>query len=218
MSKLFPIILILASVGVFWGYVNPAYSADTGSVDNAGRSVKELQSVVADYTDALSKTAEIERIRTGLLSKFNAIQPANLEKIAKLLPDHIDSVRLIIDINNIAAKHGMSLSKINLTGPSGQQPASGAPVVPTVSSGPQNAGFGPDISQYDSVKLGFVVSGTYDNFIPFLKELEQSLRVVEVVSLAFSGSGQTASVSGASQSSPNGIFTYTMTIKTYYLK
>ena len=227
MSNITPIILILASVGLFFGYINPTYTGVTGA-DTAGKSIKELQSEEKDYSDALNKTAEIERVRTGLSDQFRKIALSDQIKLEKLLPDHIDSVRLIIDINNIAAKYGMSLTNIVLT-------ATGVvPTAPKSSTGaaasPQSAAtqslaqtfVGPDDRQYDSIKLGFTVTGTYENFIQLLKEIEESLRVVDVTSLAFAAAkpgasslGQTGSVSAAPVSS---LYTFAMTIRTYYLK
>ena len=138
----------------------------------------------------------------------------------KLLPDHIDSVRLIIDVNNIAARYGMSISNITL---SASESVSGASKnsQATAPSGPGSAplgpsgqvqtgisGIGPDSSLYDSVKLGFSVSGSYENFLQFAKELEESLRVVEITALSFGGSSSESSAG----------YTYKFTIRTYYLK
>ncbi|MCR4310980.1 MAG: hypothetical protein NUV54_00190 [Candidatus Taylorbacteria bacterium] len=214
MNNLLPVILLLSSIGLFFGYINPAYTGDTGSVDTAGKSIKELKLEDADYTDALTKTAEIERVRSGLSEKLNSISPSNLEKIEKFLPDHIDAVRLIIDINNLAQKYGMSLTNLVLTA-SGEVPTTKKVVTP-------GAPIGPDTRPYSSIKLGYTVTGTYDNFVQFLKELEESLRVVDIMSLSFStdkskipllGQGPDLSPVNASDA-----FTYTMTIRTYFLK
>ncbi len=209
MKNITPIALLLASLGIFFGYVNPTYTGTTGAADTSKMSIKELQTEAADYNDALNKTREIELTRDGLLAKYNAMSDIDKERINKLLPDHIDSVRLIIDINNIAAKYGMSLSDISLSGmpsaPAAAGTASGTPA-------PVN---GPNDLPYNSVKLGFSVTGNYSDFYSFLKELEESLRVVDVTSLSFSAaktsSGQTAAAG-------SGAFTYTMTIRPYYLK
>lgn len=223
MSNILPIILILASVGMFFGYINPTYTGVTGATDTASKSIQELQSEENDYKDALTKTAEIERVRTGLSDQFRKISPSDQTKIEKLLPDHIDSVRLIIDINNIAAKYGMSLTNIILTA-SGVLPTPKANA-PASASSPSDTSaartfVGPDDRQYDSIKLGFTVTGSYENFIQFLKEIEESLRVVDVTSLAFSSAKSGSPVSGqvGSGSSASNLFTFSMTIRTYYLK
>ena len=50
------------------------------------------------------------------------------------------------------------------------------------------------------------VTASYDNFIAFLKDLEKSLRLVDVVSLTFT----------APESSPT--YDFTIGLKTYWLK
>ena len=222
MNIITPIVLILASVGVFFGYINPAYTADTGSAEITSQSIKELQSLEKGYTDALNKAREVELFRDGLRAKFNNLKPIDIEKLSKLLPDNIDSVRLIIDINNIAAKYGMSqIFAITLSAPgiiSGatdkkNQSSSGSS---NNASSDETDGaissIGSDGRLYGSVKLGFSVSGTYENFLQFLNELEDSLRVVDIISLSFGASKSTAQ-SGVSQGQA-----YSMTIRTYYLK
>lgn len=216
MSNITPIILILASIGLFFGYINPTYTGVTGAINTADKSIQELRVEENGYKEALNKTREIELVRNGLLARFNDLKESDKEKITKLLPDHIDSVRLIIDINNIAAEYGMSLSNIILT-------ASGVLPTPKTGMSASAATFvGPDERQYDSIKLGFTITGTYENFIQFLKEIEESLRLVDVTSLAFSSAKLATPVSGqgvAVSSVPvSNLYTYTMTIRTYYLK
>lgn len=222
MNIISPLILIVASVWLFIGYINPTYTGKTGSVEPSGKSIVELQVDEQNYTNALTKTAEIERFRTGLAAKFDALNPSDVEEVEKLLPDHIDTVRLILDINNIAARYGMSLADIVLSAPG---VVSGAPSNGVLAAQRQNTIFsgatantnpdiGPSSSPYGTVKLGFNVTGTYDNFLRFLGELEASLRIVDVTSLSF----RTAKPVSGQAPLPSDTFNYSMTIRTYYLK
>lgn len=191
MSNIISVILILVSVGLFFGYINPTYQGATGSTVLAGKSVKELQVERERYTDALTKAREIELARTGLLEKYNAIAPEDKEKLQKLLPDHVDSVRLILDINTIAAQYGMTLKNITLTD-AGEK------------SG-KDEGLGPRDIREVPIEFKFSVSGTYDTLRSFLSDVERSLRLIDLRSLSFV----------ASQSGP---YEYTMTIVTYRLQ
>ncbi|MES2087841.1 MAG: hypothetical protein V4467_02500 [Patescibacteria group bacterium] len=225
MSILVPIILIVSSIGIFFGYINPAYTAVTGSSDLTEKSVKELQSVEQDYVDALNKTAQIETVREGLLTKFNTLSLENREKIFKLLPDHIDSVRLIIDTNNIASRYGMSLSDIKLfansivdkNNPAG---ATGSAQNPNANTANAPQQIGPDSSLYDSVKLGFSMSGPYENFLLFLSDVQKSLRIVDITSIAFENSDTSAPPAGSKvvQTSGPEIYKYSINLRTYFLK
>lgn len=217
-----PIILLVASVGLFFGYINPTYTAVTGSVESAGKSIVELQSLEKDYNDALTKTKEIERSRSGLSMRFDALKPQEVEKLEKLLPDHIDTVRLIIDINSAASIYGMSLSGIALAAPGASSETTttnsrtNSSSAGSDASKASTAARSPDNALYGSVSLSFNVSGSYENFLFFLKKLETSLRVVDVTSLSFK-SGKIATSADQPQVNPNH-YSYSMSIRTYYLK
>ena len=172
MSNVISIALIIASLGVFFGYINPTYNAVTASAELKGKSIRELTEERDHYADALSKTREIEKARTGLLGKYNAIPLPDRERLEKLLPDHIDSVRLIIDVNNIASQYGMTLKNITLTDSGG------------AGAGEKNT-IGPQEDRWTSVGLKFNISGSYDSFRSFLRDLEMSLRLVDIRTLVF---------------------------------
>lgn len=219
MSTIVSIILIATSVGLFFGYINPTYTSATGSQDLNNKSISELQSDEKDYLDALSKTREIELKRDGLLDKLKQIDQADQDKLLKLLPDNIDSVRLIIDVNDIASDYGMSLSNIGLSASgvpanNSKAPASGVPAENYSNM------IGPDTTLYGSMLLSFNVSGSYDNFLAFLNKLQRSLRVSDVVSLSFGGAGgASGGSSGQVVSGSSGdTYTYSLKIRTYHLK
>ena len=172
MSNLISILLLVASLGIYFGYSSPTYSGVTLSSDLNGKSIAELKEERARYLDALEKTREIEEVRIGLLAKYNNIPDASKESLEKLLPDHIDSVRLIIDVANIASQYGMTLKNIGLTDSDSEQEY----VSDTL--GPQEGNTKP-------VGLKFNVAGSYDNLRAFIKDLEISLRLVDISALAF---------------------------------
>lgn len=165
--------LIIVSLAIFFGYITPTYGTMTGNTELGQRSIVELKEERDRYSDALLKTREIEEVRKGLLTRYNAIPLEDRERLEKLLPDHIDSVRLIIDVNNIASQYGMTLKNISLTNSATEQAS-----VSTMSLGPQEG-------LTVAVGLRFGIRGTYDNFRAFLRDLEQSLRVVDIKTISF---------------------------------
>ena len=108
-----------------------------------------------------------------------------------MLPDAVDNVGLIIDMQNIAANRGMLLK--------------GARVTEGGAVGDAAQGLGPDASKYGTITMTFVVNTTYENFSVFLKDLESSLRLLDVTSLSFS-------------STKEGRYDYSVTLQTYWLK
>src|ERR1035437_7310574 len=96
-----PIILIAAAIALFFVYTNPIYSDITA---------QKVQ--VASYNDALSNSKTLQSERDKLTAVYNNIDPNNLARLQKLLPDNLDNICLILEIEQIAAPYGMTLSDI----------------------------------------------------------------------------------------------------------
>lgn len=183
MTRFFiPIILAVAAVGLFVAYVDPQY-----------QQVKALSAQAAQYDDALSKAKELRTIRDQLLAKRNTFSADDVNRLGHALPDNVDNIRLIIDINNIAARHGLSLKTI---------------AVGSVSDSSQarsNTAVGSSGDPVGSVTVDFTVGADYTTFLAFLHDLEHSLRIVDVESIDFR-----APATGTQTD-------YSLTIRTYWL-
>ena len=177
MRVITPIVLVLIAIGVFIWYINPTYS-----------QIKNLSAEEEQFDMALTRSKELIAVRDALLSRYNMIPTRDLERLEKLLPDHVDNVRLILDMNNIAAQYGMALQDIAI----GEASAEGAEL-------------GADTSPIGAITLSFGVRSTYDNFLQFLMDLEESLRIVDVTSLSFAEGDGTFT-------------TYRVALRTYWLK
>lgn len=176
-----PIGLVAAAVGLFVLYTNPTY-----------QSIKQLSAQAQAYDDALTKAQQLRATRDQLLSKRNAFSPDDIQKLGRVLPDNVDNIRLIIDINNIAAHHNLSLVNVKLGDVSG-------------SSKPQSAAaVGTSGDPVGSVELGFSVAANYDDFLAFLQDLEHSMRLIDIEKVSFK----------AGQGDLN---TYVFQIRTYWL-
>lgn len=158
-----PLLLVASAVGLFMLYT-----------DNAYQEIKNLQKQVAAYDEALNKSQELKRTRDQLISRRNTFPAESLQKLEKILPDNVDNIRLIIDINSIAARHLLSIKNIEL----------GA--VADSASGRSALAVGASGSAVSSVKLGFTVSASHEDFLAFLQDLERSLRVVDIENITFS--------------------------------
>ncbi len=184
-------LLALAGVGgaiaLFLLYTKPAYDG-----------VEALQAENESYDLALEKAAELQRLKQSLLSRYNAFNPTDIERLHKLLPDHVDNVRLILDLDNLASKHGLALQNVVVARPSGTE--SDARVI------------GPSRNQYDSVTLSFSTATSYEGFLTFLTDLEDSLRVVDLVELSIDGGVAAPSGSG------DPVYAFNITLRTYWLK
>jgi Tfp pilus assembly protein PilO len=181
MRFLFPIILIIAAIGLFVVYTNPTY-----------QGLKGAQAKVGAYNDALDKAKELRALREKLASARNAFSPQDEQKLARLLPDQVDNIRLIIDINSIAARRGLVISNVALGEVSKSSAAAASIAV------------GPSSDPVGSVSLGFSVTAGYEEFLAFLQDLEHSLRILDIEKLAFTGA-------------EGGKYTFNFALRTYWL-
>lgn len=179
MKNAAPIILIIIAIALFFIVIDPQY-----------KEVKELSAQKQDNETLLVLAEELQEKRDRLHQDFNAISPGRREDLKKLLPDTVDNVRLVLDINNIAETYGMTITGISVAG----------------SSGDSNANKNSELSgSIGTIQFGFQVSATYDVFLEFLRDLEQALRVVDIKSLKVNAG--------------EGIFyNYTITLDTYWLR
>lgn len=174
------------SISVFVFYTRPAYD-----------STRALQTEIKEYDQALERANELQSLKQTLLSRYNAFDPAQIDRLHHLLPDHVDNVRLVLDIDTIAAQHGLSLQNVIIANPSSDRSETATSVV------------GGERKLHDSLTLKFSTNGTYDGFVRFMENLESSLRIVDLVTLAI---GPGTSVPGEP------IYRFDVTIRTYWLK
>ncbi len=173
-----PIILLAAALGLFVMYTNPTF-----------QGAKQLSAKQAAYDQALDRAQELRAVRDQLLSRRAAFSEGDIDKLSHTLPDNLDNIRLIIDINNIASRHKASISQVQLGSTSGGSGSS-------LATGPSNSTLG-------TVEMGFSINASYDDFLAFQEDLEHSLRILDVTHIAFSTGGD--------------LNTYTYTIRTYWL-
>jgi Tfp pilus assembly protein PilO len=187
MNLITPLILIIISIGTFFVYTDRNYRGN--DLSNGERSIKSLQVEQAEYQKALNNTNEIRKKRESLVATRGEIDPINLEKLEKLLPDNIDNIKLVIDMNRIAQNHGLMLKNIKLD----------------TATKSDSTKLGQDNNKYGTVGLSFSITSSYDNFQNFLTDLEKSLRLVEIVDLSVTGND-------------TGIYEFSVGLKTYWLK
>ena len=196
-----PIILIGISIALFAVVTNPILG-----------DISKIKTEIASYNQALNNANALENERDQLTQKYNTINPNDLTKLQTLLPDNVDNIRLILEIEKLASPYGMTLEDVKYNSP--DTPVS---VSPGTAASPVIASPLADQSnkEYGIWDLEFATEGTYSNFVSFVKDLESNLRIVDISSVDFS-SDTTSIVSGKSK--PSNSYKYDFKIKTYWLK
>ncbi|MEK7104637.1 MAG: hypothetical protein AAB868_01185 [Patescibacteria group bacterium] len=192
-----PTILIGIAVAGFFIVVNPLY-----------KEISLERGQVASYNEALNNSKALEAERDKLTQKYNSFDPENLSKLQKLLPDNVDNIRLILEIEKIASPYGMVLKNVKYDATDKNTAVS--QTIGTIQGGGSFSN-----KDYGIWNLEFSTQGTYNNFISFIKDLESNLRIVDISSIQFSSNASTSL--GLNPSLPEA-YKYDFKIKTYWLK
>ena len=181
---IFPTVLIGASLALYFGFIDPTYT-----------DVKTLRNESQEYEEAINNALELSRTRNELVKKINEFSPDDMARLEKLLPDKIDNVRLIMEVDRIALRYGMSLREVK---------------VETITrSGNSATAIGEDLSEYNTMLLSFSVISRYETFLMFLQDLEDSLRLLDVRSVNFQA---------RESARGDAVYQFNVTLQTYWLK
>ncbi len=175
-----PLFITALAVGGFFRFTDPILKEMDG--------LRDRQAIL---NQGLDHAKQLRQVQNDLLTAYNSFTTADKDRLNKLVPDSIDNVRLIIDINNIARPYNMSIRDIKIKTEEGEEESS---VIREESA--QRKG---------SVVLGFSVTGPYSNFKAFMADLSRSLRLVDIASVSFS-------------TAETGSYDYNVELQTYWLK
>lgn len=183
MSRLMPFIFILLAIALIFGYVRPTWEGQ----------IAQAKADIASYDAALTAASNFSDNEAKLEQERDAIPADQLNRLNVFLPDSVDNVQLILDLNALATRSGVTLS--NFATPTG---ANGTDANAQTQTAPNS---GPLV---DSLTLSVSATGSYDGFRAFLAGVEQSLRPLDVSQLSVTDSD-------------TGVYTYQVTFKIYWL-
>ena len=191
MKNIYATLLIIASIGIFYAILLPAYG-----------DIQTAQAEKSQYEKALNDSQAVEERQAVLETAYNNMAPSDVARLEKMLPDSIDNIRLIIEINNIAERYNMTLKNPKV---SEQKEDSAASIQEAITAA------GGLSSLYGVGLMSFTVTGTYETYIAFIKDLEKSLRLVDITAISLSP-GTSPQADTVSK------YDFNTTIKTYWLK
>lgn len=176
---------------MFFVYIKPTYSV-----------ISERKIKYEEYQNVLNKVKEIKAKRDQLSSAYANISQEDLDKLNKMIPEKFVSEYFINDVNALAARYGMSVDKMEINIP--------APVEASPDGVEQPQG------RFLTITAKFTLNGRYDQFVSFLKDMESSLRLIDVVGIKVSNS-QVISRTGQEQKD-NDILNYSVEVLTYSIR
>ena len=185
-TRVLPTLALMISVGIFFAYVRPVWSGP----------ITETKAAIQSNKKALVAASAYKMRESELAAARDSIDPANLARLATFLPDSVDNVGLILNINALAARSGILLSNIDVAANN------------SAASGDTNADGTPSIASVDpigSIDLSLSATGSYASLQAFLKGIEKSARLLDIREILVTGSD-------------TGVYTYRMTMRLYWLR
>lgn len=194
-SRLFPALLLIIAVALYFGYISPT---------RAG-SIAETKAQIASYESALEAAERFKQKENELIIAKAAIPTEDLARLEAFLPDGVNNVQIILDLNALAARAGLTLSDFDTgegdNASEGTPPLSdGGAITDPVTGLPLAEGM-----PVDSLDMTITATGTYESFRSFLEGVESSLRLLDVVGVTVTDS-------------ETGVYTYEITTRLYWLR
>ena len=192
-------ILLVLAIGIY-------FTVTQGVLDSA----RAIQTVNAQYLSAMDSADQLIKGRDQVLKNYNNLSQEDRARLDKMIPNTVDNIRLIIDLNNnVALRHGFSLKNIKAVASQNNQngnavQAQPAPSVPMNSVSNASVGSIPT-PVLDTVTVSFSVTAPYQQFRSFMQDLEADLRIMDLTHLTLSVND-------------TGTYDYSVELKTYWMR
>lgn len=175
MNKLFFLLCsIVGVVIVFFVFIVPDY-----------RSLQKVKVEVGELEKKIEIIKNLEVSRDSLEKKQRSISQKDMQKLEKILPYSPDNIRLIIQLDEIAKRNGLTMLK-NVS-----YDAEASEIVPgQVEENPK---------EYRTYRVSFSTSGQYNQFLVFLEEIEKNLRLVDIMSVELKNTQKEGGISTSLQ-------------------
>lgn len=159
--KLINILLILSSFALYYLVIGPLWTG-VGPIWSPSQGISILTSKESQYKNTVNSADDLSKQGEKLKLQYNAIDDATKQKMSLMVPQKIDQVRLLSEVDNIANQSGVSLSNVSAV----------------------------DVANVDKLKgsynVSFNVKTTYTKFKEFMRNYENSLRLFTLESVVFS--------------------------------
>lgn len=178
-SRVLPVLALLVATLIFFMYTKQVYEG----------SVQMHKQKIAEDESALRAAADYAENASRLLAEKDAMDQDALARLEKMLPDSVDNVQAILDLDGLAESTGIALASIDVSRASALEATE------------ESA----DQSLVGSVQVSLSGKGTYAAFQKFLKGIETSQRLLDITDLSVSGSD-------------TGVYTYQLSARLYWLR
>lgn len=177
-----PFLFVAVAVGLFFSYIRPTYEV-----------LLALQEQEARLDETLERSKALDQRVINLTQKFNSMSEADTDKLDALLPETVDTVRMVVLLDTLANRSDIDIKEFDI------------PVM----------GQGVAVGELSWANFSINCAGAYGSMKLFLLALERSLTLIEVTALSIeiAKEGSVSSGEGATISTPD----YTVSFQTPFI-
>lgn len=195
---------------------DPLSEGETAKCDFDG--IKALRQKKIIHTQALASARDLEKRRNTLDQKFNAISDEDRKSIESLIPNNVDNIKLVLELETIAKRHGIVIESPKLESTATNE----QPAVNLQAEGAENAANRINSSTHKTFTVDFEFSANYQNIRNFISDLERNLRLIEIVSFDISVPSEISSSNNRTSTNskkvyPPGVYLVNIRATIYYL-
>ncbi len=168
----FPFLLLVLAVIVFMVWTDPLINSPKiinsttsqveGGIIALREEAKVLKGAIGDARSLKDRISELN-------IKLDQISPSQISRLDTFLPESIDGIQLVVDVNNIAARSGLKIDKVSLNESGSKTPLANLS----------------NVSKVVPVTLSFVTTGSYSQIRSLASDLASSLRIMDMSRLSF---------------------------------
>lgn len=153
------VIFISAAVGVFWGWTMPILD-----------QTQSLKKDIADLQGVMSRFYDLRQIKNDLTTTYNSISSKDYAQLNQIAPKSVKEGDLIVEFERLALVNGMVLKRVDIK-PTPKEEKS-------IKLATKDSAEG--------ISINLAMDGSYESLKSFLRQVEDSLRVIDVKTLSFS--------------------------------
>ena len=188
MKNIISIIIAIPAIASFVLVVQPQY-----------KEIQELQKKSGELEQVLANARKLQSLRDDLLEKRNSLNQSDLVRLEKMIPDNVDNVKLILELQNVANQYNLQIETANTEKEDEVAPG------PEKKEKKEASLVDIESRDYGIITLNFNLSGSYQNFLSFLRDIQRNLGVTDIRNVGFASSGTDT-------------YNFQLSLDTYWLK
>jgi Tfp pilus assembly protein PilO len=158
------------------------------------KQIQEYQAKKESYLSVRENAKTLTKRRQELMSRKSGIDEGKLALLEKMLPNSPKNVALILELDQLARKYGVSLKNIKIEDTQKKPDVSAVNTESAVSA------------DTGAININFTLIGPYENFTDFVRAAEKNLRLIDFKSVEFSTTEDSDQ------------YEYSVAIRAYWLK